>query len=257
MPSGARIPSSCAARAPAPSGPVATPPEPDPCGEERNANGDCQNARDGSDRAWASRRDLRSARERLGEGRDRPIAPVRGGRERSVDHAPQRLGKDGRACRSPGGPPRQEMVEHGPQAEHVADLVGSASGEPLGARVPIIRSAAGLALPPRPSRDGSDELDQRAVALGPSEEDGAGRDRAVNDADLDAPPAGRRRPGGRCPPPPPIGSAPRAASRSDSSWPVRNSATHVGAPVGVVADLHQTRDVGMAYLARPPKLLTS
>jgi hypothetical protein len=147
------------------------------------------------------------------------------------------------------------MVEHASEAEHVTELVGGAPGEPFRTRVPIIHCTRSA--PPClrvPIEIETDELDERAVALGVRDEDGSGRDAAVNDPD----PMRRLQAGGgleadihR------LLQRQRTAGGEDVTQELAGEQfpDSVGEPVEGLADLHKIRDVRMTYLAGSAELM--
>ena len=144
------------------------------------------------------------------------------------------------------------MAEHGAEAEHVAEFVGSVSREPFRTRVPIVRSAA-LPRLRVPIESKTDELDTLAAVLTLGGENGSRRDIAMNDPD----PVGRPQAGG--------------GLEADTDHLVQRQRTSGGQhvrqqlarqkfadsiwdPLGGFAHVKETSDVWMAYLARSSKL---
>ena len=150
------------------------------------------------------------------------------------------------------------MVEHGPEAEYVAELVGRAPGQPFRAGVRNVHPARFA--PPFlriPIEIEPDELDQGAVAPElRGEKEGSWGHVAVNDPD----PMRLLEAGGgleadfhrllprQCT----AGGEQVGQELARQSFP-----DDVGEAVGGFADLHQTRDVRVTYLARPAKPVTS
>jgi hypothetical protein len=150
------------------------------------------------------------------------------------------------------------MVEHGSEAEYVAELVGRAPGEPFRAGVRKVHSAR-FALPSLhiPIEIEPDELDQGALVPGlRGDKEGSWGHVAVNDPD----PMRLLEAGGgleadshrliprRCT---------AGGKQVGQELPGQTFPDDVAEPVGGFADFHQTRDVRVTYLARPAKLVTS
>ena len=201
---------------------------------------------------------LCGGRKRFSEGRDRGIARVRSWGERSVDDEPQGRGHGPTRLLVTRRCPAQEMVEHGSEAEYVAELVGRAPGAPFRARVRKVQSVR-FARPAlrTPIEIEPDELDQEALAPGRcGEKEGSWGHVAVNDPEpmrlLEA--GGgleadfhRLLPRGCT-----AGGEQVGQELTRQTFP-----DDEGQPVGGFADLHQTRDVRVTYPARPAKLVTT
>ena len=143
------------------------------------------------------------------------------------------------------------MVEDTSEPEHVAGLIGSASGQPFRARVPIVHSATGAA-PGRPTEVEADQLDDRAAALILRHEKVPGRDVAVNDAD----PMRRLQAGGGLQAD--IHRLPKRQRTAGGEYVEQELAREkfsdgVCEPVRGFAHLHEPRDVRMTYLTGSPK----